>query len=155
MRLADYEFEYVATIEPDRNDDGSIAEFRPQTRYNNKNGDPLNPHGSGSFCRFRVRSAPQEEGVYAITLNGKTQYIGECVNLRQRFSTAQYGGISPKNCFKGGQSTNCKVNKKVLHHAKQGDNIELWFIKTELGNARKVLESELISLIDPGWNGRT
>ena len=155
MRIADYEFAYVASIEPDKHKDGSVAEFRPQDRYNNKRGDPLNRHGAGSFCRFRVSQARHDEGVYAITINGQTKYIGECVNLAQRFSSAGYGGISPKNCFQGGQPTNCKINKKILHHAKQRDMIELWFIKTEPGNARKVLESRMINSINPEWNGRT
>ena len=153
MIISGNQFTHIATIIPDKNQNGQIAEFQPQNRYDNKRGDPLNRHGTGSFCRFRISKLPNDEGVYAITINEETMYIGECVNLAQRFSSGGYGGISPKNCFKGGQPTNCKINKNVLNHAKHGDKIDLWFFTTELGNDRKTMESELIRLVKPDWNG--
>lgn len=35
-------------------------------------------------------------------------YIGETDNLEKQFRQG-YGNISPRNCFKGGQSTNYKM----------------------------------------------
>ena len=151
--LNGFQFGHIAAIIPELDSEGSIAEFQPQDRYDNKRGDPLNRHGSGSFCRFRISQAPHDEGVYAITINGETNYVGECVDLAQRFSTGGYGGISPKNCFRGGQATNCKINKKILNHAKAGDKIDLWFLTTEPGNSRKIIEFELIQSVNPDWNG--
>ena len=42
-----------------------------------------------------------------------------------------YGKISPRNCYAGGQSTNCKMNKIVLELFQQGKRVDLFFHKTE------------------------
>jgi hypothetical protein len=53
----------------------------------------------------------------------------KCANLSARFN-AGYGNISPKNCFKGGQETNCRLNN-LLHAALLGgQRISLWFFQT-------------------------
>ena len=57
-------------------------------------------------------------------------YIGETENLSQRFNIG-YGNISPRNCYVGGQSTNCKMNKIVLELYEQGKIIDLYFYETK------------------------
>ena len=48
----------------------------------------------------------------SLVRDGQIIYIGETAGLRQRFNMG-YGNISPRNCYVGGQSTNCKMNKIV------------------------------------------
>jgi len=87
--------------------------------------------------------------VYVLTLDGQPVYVGKCRNLAERFGPRNYGAIQPKNCFLGGQSTNCRVNNLVLLHARQGQQLELWFHAT--ADAAPV-ERDLIVKIRPPWN---
>jgi hypothetical protein len=51
--------------------------------------------------------------------------VGECANLSARFNTG-YGNISPKNCFKGVQETNCRLNNLLYSAIVVGQRISLW-----------------------------
>ena len=73
------------------------------------------------------------------------------VNLAERWGGRGYGAISPKNCFVGGQSTNCKVNNRILQHASAGRRIELWFHSTVNMGA---IEQTVISTLSPAWNAQ-
>lgn len=77
-------------------------------------------------------------------------YVGLCDNLSARFN-AGYGNISPKNCYEGGQPTNCKVNTKILQEALFGNMLQLWFFRTV---NKTLVEQQLIQQIKPPWNGR-
>jgi hypothetical protein len=143
------QFQFVRRIEPRRDEARTIVEFMPQLRYRNSRGLPLNKHGAGPFCEFRIPSNLLLQGVYALTVDGKVTYIGTCENLSERFNARGYGSIQPKNCFQGGQPTNCKVNNLVLQEAKRGRTLELWFLETADGES---LEAELIRRIQPVWN---
>ena len=57
--------------------------------------------------------------------------------------------ISPKSCFKGGQSTNCKVNHAILLAAREGERIDLWLHQTD---DPRPLEARLIRELAPSWN---
>src|SRR5579871_3679680 len=129
MTIADYKFEYVSDIEPARDIDGSVRPFMPQDRYKNARNLPLNKYGSGPFCKFTIARRFQTSGVYALTVDDQIRYVGECANLSARFN-AGYGNISPKNCFKGGQETNCRLNNSVYMAAQAGGRISLWFFQT-------------------------
>jgi hypothetical protein len=78
-----------------------------------------------------------------------------CISLQVNGNAAPvrynngYGRISPRNCFQGGQSANCRVNNLILDAAKNGHRIELWFTKS---SDRKTLEERLIARIRPHWN---
>jgi hypothetical protein len=146
-----YNFERIDAIEPDRDSTGAIREFMPQSRYRNARALPLNEHGAGPFCRFTVARGVHSPGVYMLTLNGQTVYVGKCHDLGERFGSRGYGAIQPKNCFVGGQSTNCKINNRVLQHAKRGQTIELWFHTTDEGTS---IERDLIVKTRPPWNGQ-
>ena len=125
--IGGYQFQLIGPIEPERNPDAAVRQFMPQPRYRNTRNLPLNKHGSGTFCRFTVARDTTSSGVYIITVLGKPAYVGECRSLAQRFGSQGYGAIQPKNCFVGGQSTNCKINNLVLQQAKRGQTFELWF----------------------------
>ena len=120
----------------------------PQSRYSNKNKLSLNRYGKGPFCKFTIPKDYKVGGVYAIIVNEELKYIGECVNLPSRFNTG-YGNISPRNCFKGGQETNCRINNLILEITKKGKSISLWFLNTW---DHKSVEGGLLMKDGPAWN---
>lgn len=144
-------FNFVSTIEPDRDEEGNVHQFLPQARYRNPRGLRLHQHGAGPFCRFRIRPDLPLAGVYIIAVDDEIVYLGECQNLSARFNARGYGTISPRNCFQGGQSTNCRVNNLILKNAKQGRKTQLWFHQT---SDRKFIEPELIRQLQPRWNSQ-
>lgn len=144
-------FIHVGTIEPARTPEGTVSEFMPQARYAKSNTTPLNPHGRGPFCRFVVPDAPPRGGVYVLTADDKVMYIGKAQDLAQRWGLSGYGTIQPKNCYAGGQSTNCKINAAVLRSTKASERLDLFFLDTE---DRHAIEAWLIADLRPPWNGR-
>ena len=144
-------FDRIGLIDPERDASGAIREFLPQSRYRNARHLPLNGHGAVLFCRFSIARGLNIPGVYVLTAAGQPVYVGKCTNLAQRFGPQGYGAIQPKNCFVGGQSTNCKINNLVLQHVKAGEALELWFHET--GETGPV-ERDLIVKIRPAWNAQ-
>lgn len=140
-------FVHVGPLVPTRAADGKVQQFLPQGGYRNTGGVALHAFGSGPFCRFRIDDTLLLEGVYLLETGGETVYIGECLNLASRFNSG-YGQISPRNCYSGGQSTNCRINALVLQVA-TSSSIDLWFLPT---TDRKGVELELIRALAPRWN---
>jgi hypothetical protein len=92
--------------------------------------------------RFRIG------GVYVLTVDQELRYMGECANLSARFN-AGYGNISPKNCFKGGQETNCRLNNLLCAAFLACQRISLWFFRT--GDYKSV-EAAMRRTLNPTWN---
>ncbi len=141
------EFWLVGELHLRRTATGQIEEYSHQINA----GIRTNLHAAGPFCYFSLPQAPHASGVYAIVVDRDLKYIGECEDLNSRFSSKGYGRISPRNCHHDGQSTNCKLNSRVLKVAKLSKVTNIWFHPTS--NYKKV-ESELISQLTPPWNGR-
>jgi len=148
MNIAGYEFIYICNIEPVRADDGSVQHFMPQARYQNAHRHALHRYGSGPFCKFKIPSRIPSCGVYALAVAGEILYVGECENLMKRFNY-QYGNISPRNCFKNGRETNCRLNSLIYSKVQQGKHISLYFFQT---SNYKSVESSLRSTLKPAWN---
>lgn len=148
IKIGEYQFRYICAIEPGLNTDSTTKQYMPQSRYKNKNKLPLNKYGEGPFCKFRIPNNCTESGVYAITDKNNVKYIGECFNLSLRYNMG-YGIISPRNCFKGGQETNCRVNNLIYEATQAGDKISLWFLQAE---NYKAVENKLRASIAPEWN---
>ena len=147
--ISEYKFQFVGKIKPETNPDGTITEFQPQSRYENKKNLKLNNYGSGSFCKFTIdRKYSKKTGVYLIFVNDNLTYVGECDDFFKRFSMG-YGNISPRNCFDGGQPTNCRINSSILSELKLGKLVELYFLESD--NRFKV-EHRLILSLMPSWN---
>ena len=149
LHLLDFVFMHADVIEPDRGDDGAPLEFMPQSRYRLAETTPLNRYGKGPFCRFKVKGLPPTAGVYALTVNRTVVYVGKTQHLAQRWGPRGYSTISPRNCYVGGQSTNCKVNTRILLSTRQGQQIDLWIY--EIHDAGPV-EAVLIREPKPPWN---
>jgi hypothetical protein len=121
----------------------------PQSRYWRAEESALNPYGSGPFCRFQIPRSYAFSGVYVISHASRALYVGKAANLSKRFNHG-YGNISPINCFMGGQTTNCKVNMRILRGVKRGLTLDLWFMPTR---DRDSIETLLIRSLDAPWNG--
>src|SRR6266487_2311184 len=89
--FAEYPFDYVCTIEPERDRMGRVIQLMPQTRYRNARGLNLNRYGRGPFCHFQIPRDLNSAGVYAVLVDGALRYIGECVEWSQR---SRRGGLS-------------------------------------------------------------
>ena len=148
MRINQVEFDQVCIIEPEQSSAGKTTTFMPQNRYRNEKSLPLNRYGKGPFCKFKIPRNIEKRGVYALIVSGTLKYIGECVNLSSRYNMG-YGNISPRNCFKGGQETNCRVNNLIYSSSQSGKTIELWFYET---TDFKSLETKLLASEKPEWN---
>ena len=148
--LNNYIFDYVEDLIPEGDSEGNIATYSPQCLYDNKKHLPLlaEAENNAKFCRFRLHNAFERSGVYVWIVDGKPIYIGETRNFRTRFNSG-YGNISPRNCYKGGQKANVKMNKVVLDYWMRGQSIELYFLMT---NDYKKIELELIESYHPLYN---
>jgi hypothetical protein len=146
MKVAGYEFSHIGPIDPMRSVDGKVKSILPQNRYANK-AVPLHRYGRGPFCTFRVLAGPWS-GIYGIEVDGRWVYIGRCIDLRRRFN-AGYGNISPRNCYRGGRETNCRLNALIYGVASGGSAISLWFHET---NNLVAAEDALIRCLKPEWN---
>jgi hypothetical protein len=143
-----FEFGYVCDIEPVRALDGSIQTFMPQSQYKNVRNLPISSNGAGPFCKFKIPNSFRVSGVYIISVDDEIRYVGECINFSKRFN-AGYGNICPRNCFKGGQGTNCRLNNLVYSATVAGSRISLWFFQTP---GYKAVEVSLRSTLRPIWN---
>ncbi len=120
----------------------------PQSRYKNATSARLNRYGQGPFCKFKIPTNFTAAGVYAIRSGNVVKYIGECQNLTSRYNMG-YGNISPRNCFVGGQETNCRVNSFILLEVRTSAVLSLWFLPTD---NYKTIELELLAVDRPAWN---
>ncbi|MDD2476893.1 MAG: GIY-YIG nuclease family protein [Dysgonamonadaceae bacterium] len=147
LRVFGYEFCYIQQLIPDCDVSGSIIKYYPQNEYDNKKGLLLSHFGKGAFCRFSI-NAGDCPGVYLWVVDDSIIYIGETENLKKRFNMG-YGRIAPRNCYIGGQSTNCKMNKVILNLYEQGKTVSLYFYNT---TDYKRIELELLRKIDTKYN---
>lgn len=146
-----YTFKEIYSIKP-QEVNGAIYTYSPQARYNNIANKTLHRYGSGNFCKFSVSKQYKNlAGLYILVVEDEIVYIGKCVNLSSRFNTG-YGNISPRNCFIGGQSTNCKINKNILFSIKKGKDGKLSFLENNSNQSE--IEKELIQKLQPKWNSQ-
>ena len=147
--LGKFDFGFVGGIEPSRDGSGSIIELYPERLYKNDKKLPLLKDGLGPYCKFSIpNSHLNEPGVYILVSNFMILYVGECEDILSRINMG-YGNISPRNCFKGGQSTNCRINKAIFSTIKARKEVLLYFAPTE---NRFHLEFQLIKENKPPWN---
>jgi hypothetical protein len=150
MKVGIYEFNHVCDLEPIRDGNGSVLPLQPMGRYQNTRGLPLNRYGKGPFCKFRIPNEYRMSGVYGLLVDEEAsfRYVGECVHLSNRFN-AGYGNISPRNCFKGGQETNCRLNNLIFETAQSGRRVSLWLCRTA---DHKTVEGALFGTLRLAWN---
>jgi hypothetical protein len=147
MQLSTYNFRFICEIIPELENNDSPKEYMPQSKFHNLANLPLHPYGNGPFCRFRIPNVIHKTGVYVVLVDEIPKYAGECEDLSKRWNTG-YGNISPRNCFRKGQETNCRINNLLLTTFKSGSRIELMFHETD---NRFEVENDLIVKLEPEW----
>lgn len=102
------------------------------------------------FCRINIAKEYQTCGVYIWLEEDEIIYIGKTVNFSKRVNEG-YGRISPRNCYTGGQSTNCKMNHEIYKIFQRKGNVKLYIIPLNKSEYSKV-EKELIEKIPTKYN---
>lgn len=148
LNLANFIFAFVCDLALASETSGAIQSFLPQSRYRNAANLKLNKYGAGPFCKFKIPRHHNGAGVYVITIDGTPVYVGECENLASRYNMG-YGNISPRNCYQGGQETNCRINNLIYGSVERGASARLWFFATA---DFKAVESELRGKLKLPWN---
>jgi hypothetical protein len=149
ITLDGLDFNLVGSLDPERGPDNAPVEFMPQAQYAKAATAKLHSHGLGPFCRLRVAQGIRQAGLYLVLCDA-VRYVGICGNLAERWGPRGYGAIHPRNCYAGGQLTNCKVNAGVLREVKEGSTPLLYFRAQQAG--RQQSEAALIALLRPPWN---
>ena len=151
LNLINYSFTLIQEVIPEHNTKGQIRQYMPHVLYSKRQTSKLHKYGMGPFCRFSIsRTWCGISGVYALYNNHHLLYIGQCKDFAQRFNMG-YGIISPRNCYVGGQVTNCKINAMILKEYLDGKKIYLYFYET-IDYER--VEQKLINGLNPPYNGR-
>lgn len=119
--------------------------LRPQDRFVNSKSYRLLV--DRAFCSFAV-DAPRSAGVYAWWVDGELVYIGRATSLRNRLS-AQYGRVSPRHPFEGGQIQKCRINSLLNLALDGGKIVEVSWCCCEDFQAS---ERRLIEAHRPPWN---
>jgi len=111
----------------------------------------LNNYGDLTFCKFMIEKSLSDNGIYAWVLDNEIKYVGRCTNNYRKRINQGYGNISPKNCFKDGQATNCHLNSEIN---KVSDRIQLYFHKMTGSSIEdiKLLEKNILKEKDYEWN---
>lgn len=144
-RFGRHLFQLIEVVRLDLSDDGTTLEYVPQLPPTVRR----NRHAEGPFCRLSLPGAASASGVYAITVDDELKYVGECEDLGVRFGPTGYGEITARNCHSDGQSTNCKINARILLAVKSGGLVRVWFLES---HDRKKVEAEMVDSLGPPWN---
>ena len=143
-------FRLAGEVAPRADATGTVVDEHPAQRYDNVDGLRLNRHGAGPFTSLAPPPLPTTAGGYVLTCDDEPVYTGIADDLRRRWGSSGYAKIQPRNCFVGGQSTNCKVNAAILREWRAGRRFLLWVREGLDGHAE---ERVLISALRPRWNG--
>lgn len=113
----------------------------------------LNNYGYNDFCQFKLIDTPMsnKRGLYVYVINNSLKYIGRCRDSFKKRFNVNYGKISPRNCYKDGQSTNCHINSLVN---KYRDVIKIYLLHLDDENKIVDIEKELIAKYRPDWNNQ-
>jgi len=122
-----------------------------------RSGDPfykrfLNPYGDKLFCKFRMASKEvgDGKGLYLYKLANRIMYVGKTTASFYRRINAEYGNISPKNCYRDGQETNCHVNSLI--NGIDRSRLSLWICVFDDITELKEIEKYFIRTLLPPWN---
>lgn len=144
-----YEFKFVQKLNLEQKD-GKLLEYNTGDKYKKSKYLPRNKYGYKNFCKFKIRKDDEFKvpSVYLWVEDDEVIYIGETVNLLNRFNTG-YGIISPRNCFVGGQTTNCHLNSFVLEEYEKDKTIDIYYLPTSL---HKEIEKDLLNKVHTKLN---
>jgi hypothetical protein len=104
----------------------------------------LNEFGYKSFCKFRIKKNKinQNMGIYFFEYKSDLKYIGSTKQTFIKRINNGYGNISPRNCYLGGQSTNCKINSNLNLLLHKGDWKDLRFYVLPMTDKEQIISTE-------------
>ena len=109
----------------------------------------LNKYGDEVFCRFSISEHLKSMGLYCFVMGGAVTYIGRSHDPFGKRINQGYGNISPKNCYRDGQATNCHLNSLIAGHCEQ---LALYICTLTNDAEIDALEKVLIRQYQPEWN---
>lgn len=145
-KIKGYNFKFICNITPEKSE-GEIMGYSPQEEFSNLENKKLNTYGKETFCKFRIPRI-KECGVYCLIEGKEVVYVGETMDLSQRFNSG-YGFISSRNCFEVGQTVNCKINSLIFKSCGEKKELKLYFMKTP---QRRSMKKNLMEVLTPKWN---
>ena len=154
IKIGGYDFRFLQELRPETGKNGKFIIERPQdgSKYEGVKG--YNRYGNQDFCVLNVQEGlPAKPYVYALTDGDRTLYIGEIINLNERFGVNGYKKINARKCISDGQPTNCKINALILKHYQDGKKIYFYACPIDEKKLDDT-ERELIKKENPPWNGK-
>lgn len=113
----------------------------------------LNPSGDLLYCKFSIKTHLDKRGIYIFYDKNEILYLGRCINdFNKRFNQG-YGIVSPKNCYRDGQSTNCRLNA-LVNSSYNSINIGIYSMMGNSNSEIVDLEKQLINKFSFVWNLR-
>jgi len=113
----------------------------------------LNNFGDLVYSKFWLGNNDwlSQRGLYLYATDGDVQYIGRCLDSFQKRINQGYGTIQPKECFRDGNSTNCRLNYLIT-----SGRHRIAFFACHLDDEEEIkeLEAALIEKYQPVWNIR-
>lgn len=111
----------------------------------------LNKYGDKTYCEFSVSSPKygKLKGLYCFATGDNVQYIGRSHDPFEKRINQGYGHISPKNCYRDGQSTNCHLNSLI---ADKQESVTFYVYPLKDNKEIDDLEHQLIEQYCPEWN---
>lgn len=125
--------------------------LRPQDRFSNPKSYLLHTSHDVLYCSFKI-DAPSKSGVYCILVDGSLVYVGRAANLKNRLSV-QYGNVSPRHPYAGGQLQKCRTNAKINEALTMGQRVVVqWEVCEDYIERERTLLRDPINR--PDWNRR-
>jgi len=111
----------------------------------------LNKNGDKTYSIFTLDNTTilNKKGIYLYKTGDAILYIGRCRDSLKKRINIGYGKITPKNCYKDGQSTNCHLNFRITSSEQK---IEFWFCNMTDLDEISTIERQLIKKYQPPWN---
>ena len=105
----------------------------------------LNPFGDKSFCKFKIEKNKLTEscGLYFFECKSELKYIGSTKQSFFKRINTGYGNISPRNCYRNGQSTNCKINSNLNYFLENSEQKDIKFYVLPIKDKEKILSTEM------------
>lgn len=129
-----------------------VTNLRPQDKFKNPKSYSINAIHDVFYCSFKV-AAPKRPGIYRISIDEELVYIGRAANLHNRLSI-QYGNVSPRHPFAGGQLQKCRTNAKINDALCSRKRVVMeWEVCEDYINRERELLNDPTRL--PAWNLRS
>lgn len=109
----------------------------------------LNEYGDAIFCDFMVAEPVRAKGLYLFAVRDEIRYLGRTHEPFAKRINQGYGHLSPKNCYKDGRATNCRLNSLIAQYWKE---LACYVCPLENDDEIDSLEKTLIRQLQPEWN---